>query len=444
MAEADTYWRDRLPRDARPAYEAMYDHFCRSAYRFTVPGAAAKNLSAVMQAVVQDHPELYAVSPELRVNTPVGLFRGGAEAEVISASLYSPAECARIDRELAAVRQAVRAAVYGMREPEAERYLAEYVAGHARYEINNRMNQNAASALVGGRAQCSGYAAAFKMLCDEVGIFCIIASGRADFEGAHGPHAWNVVRVDGKTYHVDVTAMSATYARAGNFCCPLYNFSDRTAAGHYIPSGELPPCTDETYDGGAPIPGGQGMPPKQPESPPVCREKAPSPMPKAPAAEKKPAPAWHLPAFLTGRRGEGDVCRENKKPAPAVPARPAPAGRGTPPAKRPESPPVCREKAPAPPERPIPAPLPQKPPAAPAGPHISTLYEFRRLLKEAAQSGARRLTFVYTGAPDVNALQQKLLREAKLFFAGNAYANGFRPSSFRVQTRGEETTFEIL
>lgn len=443
MAEANRYWRDRLPRDMQPAYDAMYDHFRRGAYRFAVPAASAKRLPDVLQAVMQDHPELYAVSPELRISTPAGLFRGGAEAEVISASVYAPSECARIDRELTAILQEIHAAVRGMREPETERYLAEYVAGHARYEINNRTNQNAASALVSGRAQCSGYAAAFKMLCDEVGIFCLIASGRADFEGVHGPHAWNVVRVDGKTYHVDVTAMSATYARDGNFRCPLYNFSDRTAAGHYIPNGVLPPCTDETYDGGA-LPGGQGIPPKQQEAPPVCREKAPvspPPTPKAPAAEKKPAPAWRLPAFLTGRREKGGVCRENEKPAPAAPPRPAPAGRETPPAKQPQRPPVCREKAP---ERPTPHSPEQRAGEAPAGPHISTLYEFRRLLKEAAHTGARRLGFVYTGAPDINALQQKLLREAKLFFAGNTYENGFTPSSFRVETRGEETTFEIL
>lgn len=441
--QGNTYWREQLPREAQAAYDGMYRHFRMGDYRFTMPMAAGQYIQAAQQAVMQDHPELYAVSPELKAATPTGLFHRAAEMEIISASLYSPAECARIDRELSAIRREVAAAVRGMGEAERERYLAEYVARRARYEINNRMNQNAAAALVHGRAQCSGYAAAFKMLCDEVGIFCIIASGRADFEGAHGPHAWNVVRVDGRTYHVDVTVMSATYARDGDFRCPLYNFSDRRAAGHYIPAGKLPPCTDESYDdadGG--IPAGQGTPPAPPAHPsPVPPAPAPAQKRAAPpAGEKKPpAPPRHLPEFLFGRRDKGPVCRENEKPAPVVPGRPAPApspaGRGTPPPKRPESPPVCRENG---------APHPSPAPAASAGPHISTLYEFRRLLKEAVHTGARRLVFVYTGAPDINALQQKLLREAKLFFAGNTYENGFTPSSFRVGTRGEETTFEIL
>ena len=52
---------------------------------------------------------------------------------------------------------------------------------------------------------CEGYARAFKMLCDKVGIPCVLTDGwGVNFSGS-GPHMWNDVQVDSAWYAVDVT-----------------------------------------------------------------------------------------------------------------------------------------------------------------------------------------------------------------------------------------------
>lgn len=48
---------------------------------------------------------------------------------------------------------------------------------------------------------CEGYSKAFQYLCDLSGIECYTVSGYAD----GGRHMWNIVVLDGKSYHVDVT-----------------------------------------------------------------------------------------------------------------------------------------------------------------------------------------------------------------------------------------------
>lgn len=54
-------------------------------------------------------------------------------------------------------------------------------------------------ALVEGRAVCHGYTLAFDLLAERLGI-------QTEFVGSEGlNHAWNLVRLDGKTYHVDCT-----------------------------------------------------------------------------------------------------------------------------------------------------------------------------------------------------------------------------------------------
>jgi len=47
---------------------------------------------------------------------------------------------------------------------------------------------------------CDGYANAFKLICDELGVECVTVWGTAG-----GDHAWNYVRLDGSWYAVDVT-----------------------------------------------------------------------------------------------------------------------------------------------------------------------------------------------------------------------------------------------
>ena len=54
---------------------------------------------------------------------------------------------------------------------------------------------------------CEGYARAFKVLCDELEIPCVLTEGvaKATVEDAGGGHMWNYVQIDGGWYAVDVT-----------------------------------------------------------------------------------------------------------------------------------------------------------------------------------------------------------------------------------------------
>lgn len=57
-------------------------------------------------------------------------------------------------------------------------------------------------AFINGSAVSEGYALAFKQLCDESNIHCIIIHGR--LQGL--PHVWNMVELDGKWYHIDASS----------------------------------------------------------------------------------------------------------------------------------------------------------------------------------------------------------------------------------------------
>lgn len=56
-------------------------------------------------------------------------------------------------------------------------------------------------ALCEGMAVCEGYAKAFQFLCYSLGINCAQVYGSGDGE----PHMWNLVQIDDKWYHTDLT-----------------------------------------------------------------------------------------------------------------------------------------------------------------------------------------------------------------------------------------------
>ena len=64
-------------------------------------------------------------------------------------------------------------------------------------------NDNPYGAIFGRRAICSGYSSTFQLFMDMVGIECITVDGYYSVTGAE--HAWNMVRIDGEWYCVDVT-----------------------------------------------------------------------------------------------------------------------------------------------------------------------------------------------------------------------------------------------
>ena len=64
-------------------------------------------------------------------------------------------------------------------------------------------NQDIVGALVNRKCVCKGFVSAFKYLCDRLGdLEVMMVVG--DIKGL-GLHAWNMAKVDGEFYHIDVT-----------------------------------------------------------------------------------------------------------------------------------------------------------------------------------------------------------------------------------------------
>lgn len=119
----------------------------------------------------------------------------------------------------------------GMSDADKVKVIHDYIILNCAYDYNNYLagtvsfeDRLAAGVLCNKSAVCQGYAAAFNMLCRRVGIRCVVTTGTAP--SSNDEHAWNMVLIDGKIYHVDVTHDDPVPDMTGRISYRYYMLSD--------------------------------------------------------------------------------------------------------------------------------------------------------------------------------------------------------------------------
>lgn len=86
-------------------------------------------------------------------------------------------------------------------ESEKVKFVNDYLVVHTAYNVNSKANPHTPySVLMNGEGVCEGYALAALLMFEALDIEAKYVVGNAG-----GPHAWNLVKVDGQWYHLDIT-----------------------------------------------------------------------------------------------------------------------------------------------------------------------------------------------------------------------------------------------
>jgi len=108
-------------------------------------------------------------------------------------------------------------------------------------------SHTAYGALINGRAVCDGIAGAFSLLAQSMGIGCMVVGGTATHEGTQFmEHAWNIIRMEDKYYHVDVTWDLDKYRLFNQYSYNYFCIDDKDiGVNHRWQAQETPACTDK-------------------------------------------------------------------------------------------------------------------------------------------------------------------------------------------------------
>ena len=151
----------------------------------------------VMEAVYNDHPELFWLESEYSCK----YLKTGICVEITLRYNATANDLTEAKKQFQAYAEEILEGARKLNSIyEKEQYVHDALVQVAEYAESSLMNQSAYSALVLGRTVCAGYARAFQYLMQQLEIPCYYCAGYTGQE-----HAWNIVKLDDGYRNVDVT-----------------------------------------------------------------------------------------------------------------------------------------------------------------------------------------------------------------------------------------------
>lgn len=196
------YYYEHLNKEQQKAYHAMKAGLQSLAPSFPVPRLSGKELSDIYFLLRLDHPEIF-----YSVKFSYKFYPDSENVEMIPEYLFKKNKVVEHQKAMEArVKKLARQAVK-MTEKEKELYIHDFICQNVRYDkLKKAYSHEIIGPLGQGVGVCEGISKSVKILCDSLGIWCVIAVSDANPQkGIKYRHAWNVVKIGGKYYHLDAT-----------------------------------------------------------------------------------------------------------------------------------------------------------------------------------------------------------------------------------------------
>lgn len=232
-------------RDISPEKDESAGYYAMPQVEISASLSEAQVRTAI-KAIYSDNPELFWAAGT------IGYYSDSESTVVQMYSAYSPQEVDKMfNAALNAADEFAAELPSGLSEYEIELAAHDYLIDICEYdkdvdtddpEKNDPRIYTVYGALAGRLAVCEGYARAFQLLLNRVGVDCVGVSGR----GADELHMWNAVRLGGKWYNVDVTwdDCDEIYLKYNYF-----NLTDEQMGEDHQPSPLFSELTDDQING---------------------------------------------------------------------------------------------------------------------------------------------------------------------------------------------------
>lgn len=241
------YYKSTLSIRKRWLYDKMLVSFQNQTTTVDTTGFSIGDIQDVYLAVYSDHPELFFLPHLSKVNQYERGFR--TTSELTANKIFTKNEIMQYRLSLnQVVKDIVNMCSNCKTEYEIEKTVCDYFIKNVRYELNNTYNQNAAITLVKNKGQCSGVSKAVKLLFDNLNVECFIVYGTAKNDaGDFVAHGWNIVKIGGDYYHLDVTYLiGANLTKSQPYSYPYFNSSSaRFSQDHKWDVNKYPKCNKD-------------------------------------------------------------------------------------------------------------------------------------------------------------------------------------------------------
>ena len=249
----DRYYYGKLSENEKEVYREIYQG-CTE-FRDVIPitnfPGETNGYNRIVQALMDDNPLLYYV------NQSTIEFAQDANGNIAVIPQYFFRKD-KVDVYNKRLQEAVNRIIYNLKLTEGTdldkvRRVHDYLCSNISYDYGGSdlhdvsrfiTAHNITGVFAHKSAQCEGIAKATKVLLNAVDVRCMIPFGQAkDNHGVMGDHCWNIVKIDDRPYHLDITFDIGA-------CTPIdiaydyYNVPDSVIRKDHVFSTSLPKCTE--------------------------------------------------------------------------------------------------------------------------------------------------------------------------------------------------------
>lgn len=232
----------KLNKEEQLVYNQMAECLFQFQDKVTLSTKVEHSVDRAFHCLLYDHPEIFWTDSYEMTTYSLGK----VDTEYEFKPIYNMSK-EQVQQKQKSIDKYVSSCFEGLDstdEYEIAKYLFDYLVEHTVYKEGEN-SQNISSVFVEGQSVCMGYSKAYEYLLQKKGIESVIVSGMVDGES----HAWNLVKLDGEYYHMDVTWGDIQLRNSGSATSEYidYNFfgvtTDDILKTHVIDSQfELPEC----------------------------------------------------------------------------------------------------------------------------------------------------------------------------------------------------------
>lgn len=248
----DYYYYNKLSDENKKIYKKLYKSIIQMDAICSLENTIMDSEDAhrVIDALDNDNPHLfYANLRHLQVAN------NGRDTEIRIEYYYSETVAKRYSDEVeACVNTYLKSVNTSMDAFEKVSILYEKLVIGVEYDFAATEDDveafSALGALRNNKAKCEGISKAFKLLLNAADIKCLVVNGEAESPMGVGDnrHAWNIVKLDDTSFHVDVTWAIADDGKSEGVSYDYFGLTDEQIQKDHFGYCDTPECKSDLYD----------------------------------------------------------------------------------------------------------------------------------------------------------------------------------------------------
>ena len=198
----EPFYYSKMNKMQQATYHAICQGVLRMEKEIQVPRMSGEELYNVFFQMRLDHPEIFWTT-----GFKYRYYQESPNIQFLPEYLFDRAKVKEHQKAMKSRVEKLARPAQKLSESEKEKYIHDFICENVKYDkLKNPYSHEIIGPLGQGVGVCEGIAKAVKVLCDELGVWCMIAiCGNNPDKGIKYRHTWNIVRINGKYYHLDAT-----------------------------------------------------------------------------------------------------------------------------------------------------------------------------------------------------------------------------------------------